>query len=117
MPAASRDEPCEQLRPLRVEPLVGVGFGRRAAGLTQTPRKVAVVMHSLDSGSECVGVVDVGQQPFSTVLDDRRRLADPGADERDARSHRLEHALRAALLPRGDEVGVERVIGRGEPVP
>ena len=42
--------------------------------------------------------------PFTPSLDDLRRLPDPRRDERDAGRHRLEHALRAALLPRGDDV-------------
>ena len=37
-------------------------------------------------------------------------LADARRDERDPRGHRLEHRLRPALLPRGDELDVESVV-------
>ena len=53
--------------------------------------------------------------PFSPSSDELRRLPDARRDERHAGRHRLEHALRAALLARRDDVDVERVVRPASP--
>ena len=60
------------------------------------------------------GVLDVDQDPVLAVDDEVGRLSGPCGDERHARRHGLEDALRPAFLARRDDVRVERVVGGRE---
>ena len=82
---------------------------RRAADAERGDER-AVAVDPGEAGGEAGSVLDVDEDAVHAVDDEVGRLPGTARDERDAGRHRLEHALRPALLPRGDDVRVERVV-------
>ena len=67
-------------------------------------------------GREPLRVLDVDEDPVPSVSHEIRSLPRPRRHERHPGRHRLEHALRPALLTRRDDVRVERVVRRRQTV-
>ena len=86
-------------------------LGRHPAGVGHREGELPIAVNSQNRLCDRAGVLDIDEKAVATVLDEILRLPDPGRHQRDAGCHRLENALRATLLPRRDDVDIERVVG------
>ena len=88
---------------------------RRPAARNRSPR-AGIALDLQQPRREPDRVLDVDEVPVRAVDDEVGRLPGAGRDEGHAGRHRLEHALRPALLTRRDDVCVERVVRGGQAV-